>query len=263
MKKILVIEERAETRNLFLEGLKAQNFYTIDSKNGLDGIRLAQKELPDLIICEIMMSEVDGYEVLTTLRQDIVTAVIPFIFITVQGTWPDLRKAMYLGADGYLTKPFRLDELLRAIITRLEKQATLQQWYATPSQQILKPPCVDTATFSVKPKSVFPSVPKLRGVFDFIEANYHQPITLCDVAQAVGYSPTYLTSLMRCKTGKTTYCWIIERRMAEARFLLLNTDQYVNRIAAAVGYPDAGHFIRQFRQLHHTTPKKWKNTYCG
>jgi YesN/AraC family two-component response regulator len=260
MKKILVIEDRAEIPNLFLEDLKTQGFYTIGSENSIAGIHRAQEELPDLIICEIMMPHLNGYEILTKLRQDIVTAVIPFIFVTAKRTWTDLRKAMELGADNYLTKPFTLDELLRAIAACLEKQATLQQWYAAQSQRTSEPSYANTA-MSVAPKSILPSIPTLKEVFDFIETNYHQPLTLRDVAQAVGYSPTYLTSLVRCQTGQTVYCWIIERRMAEARFLLLNTGQPVNKIAAAVGYPDAGHFIRHFRQIHNQTPKMWRNLH--
>jgi YesN/AraC family two-component response regulator len=261
MKKILVIEDEAQSRNIFLESLEAEGFNAIGAENGLVGVQRVQEELPDLIICDLVMPQLDGYQVLTKLRQDLMTAIIPFIFVTAKGTWTDLRKAKELGADDYLTKPFTLDELLRAIAACLEKRATLQQWYAAHFQRTPEPPCADTATSSVNPKPILPSVPKLRKIFDFIEANYHQSITLYDVAQAVGYSPTYLTNLVRCQTGQTVYCWIVERRMAEARSLLLNTDQPVNQIAAAVSYPDAGHFIRHFRKIHDTTPKMWRNMH--
>lgn len=259
MKKILIIEYRSETRNRFIEFLEAENFYTISCENNIIGIQKAREELPNLIICNITMPSIDGYEVLTRLHQDIVTATIPVIIITADGTRTDYRKAMELGADDYLNKPFTFDELFRAITACLNKQAILQQRYgATQSKHIPESQDADNATISVAPNSILPSVPKLTKVFDFIEANYHDHITVSDVAQAVGYSPTYLTSLVRYETGKTLHCWIVERRMAQARFLLLNTDQPVNRIAAKVGYPDAGHFIRQFRKLYNTTPKMWK-----
>lgn len=120
---------------------------------------------------------------------------------------------------------------------------------------------VNTETIPAHQKSILPSIPKLKEVFDFIEANYHQPITLSEVANLVGYSPNYLTSLVRCQTGKTLYRWIMERRMAQACSLLLNTEQPVHLIAQAVGYSDAGHFTRQFRQLYNTTPKMWRTKY--
>lgn len=114
VKKILVIEDRPETRNLFLECLKAEGFYTIGAENGLVGVQRAHEELPDLIICDIIMPQLDGYGVLTTLRQNPVTAIIPFIFVSAKTTRSDLRKGMELGADDYLTKPCMVDELLRA-----------------------------------------------------------------------------------------------------------------------------------------------------
>lgn len=107
--------------------------------------------------------------------------------------------------------------------------------------------------------SIFPTNPKLHEVFQFIEANYHQSITLCDVAQAVGYSSAYLTDLVRRQTGKTVNQWIVERRIAEARRLLMETDQTGNEIALSVGYQSEGHFFRQFRQYHGTTPQVWRN----
>lgn len=111
----------------------------------------------------------------------------------------------------------------------------------------------------VASESIFPSNPKLSKVFDYIEANYHQPITLSNVAQAVLYSPAYLTDLVRRQTGKTVNHWIVERRMAEARRLLLETNQAANEIASLVGYQNEVHFFRQFRQYHGTTPQVWRN----
>jgi AraC-like DNA-binding protein len=166
---------------------------------------------------------------------------------------------MELGADDYLTKPSTAEELLGAIIARLEKQAAHRQWCAAQSQRISEPPPADTAK-SAAPQSIFPACPKLRKVFDFIEANYHQPITLNDVAQAARYSPAYLTNLVRRQTGQTVHHWIVERRLAEACCLLLETDQTVNEIAEAVGYQNPGHFFYQFRQRHGTTPKAWRNS---
>ncbi len=220
MKKILVIEVSAQTRNIFLEFLKAEGFDAIGAENGLVGVQRAIDELPDLVICDIVMPLLNGYGVLTLLRGDPVTAVIPFIFITAMATKASLRQAMDLFATDYLTKPSTGEELLRAIAVRLEKQAALLSWYAAQSPQVPEPPSADTATFSAARKSIFPSNPQLSEVFDFIEANYHQPITLCHVAQAVGYSRAYLTDLVGSQTGKTVNRWIVSRRMAEARSLL-------------------------------------------
>ncbi|MEM6399974.1 MAG: AraC family transcriptional regulator [Cyanobacteria bacterium P01_D01_bin.116] len=108
-------------------------------------------------------------------------------------------------------------------------------------------------------KFQFPEHSQLRAIFTFIEANYHQPITLNDVAKAFSYTPSYLTSLVRRLTGKTLYQWIVQRRMFQARRLLLSTELPISQIAQAVGYLDTGHFVKHFRQIHKKPPKSWKH----
>lgn len=97
--------------------------------NGKRGVQLAKENVPDLILCDIMMPQLDGYAVLTQLRAEPVTAAIPFIFLTAKADKTELRQGMNLGADDYLTKPFRRKELIEAITSRLAKHAALMQQY--------------------------------------------------------------------------------------------------------------------------------------
>ncbi|MEP0755759.1 response regulator [Trichocoleus sp. Lan] len=138
MKKILVIEDEPAVRSNLLKLLKAEEFDAIGAENGLVGVQLAREHEPDLIICDIMMPDFDGYSVLTQLRQDQITAMIPFIFLTAKTEREDLRQGMQLGADDYLTKPFTRAELLGAIATRLKKQeaVTLLQGKIQELQQL-------------------------------------------------------------------------------------------------------------------------------
>lgn len=129
MNKILVIEDEFLIRENLLERLGAEGFDTVGAENGLDGVKLAIADRPDLIICDVMMPELDGYEVLKTLRQNPNTAAIPFIFLTAKADKSALRQGMELGADDYLTKPFTKTELLGAIATRLEKHAVVAQHF--------------------------------------------------------------------------------------------------------------------------------------
>lgn len=142
----------------------------------------------------------------------------------------------------------------------LLKQDAFQQWFAAQSQRVSAQLSADTEIAATS-QSIFPAYPHLTEVFHFIEANYHKSITLYDVAQVVGYSRSYLTQLVRRLTGKTVYRWIVERRMAEACSLLLETNQTVEQIAKAVGYQDTAHFFHQFRQLHETTPQVWRKSH--
>ncbi len=101
--------------------------------------------------------------------------------------------------------------------------------------------------------------PVLAGVFGFIEDHYAEPISLKDVARAANLSSGYLTTLVRRQTGRTVLEWIQERRMAEARRLLVETDESVERIGARVGYDDPAYFARRFRSAHKATPASWRN----
>lgn len=131
MKKILVIEDEPAVRGNILELLEAEDFEVVGAENGFIGAMWAQEYLPDLIICDVMMPEVDGYEVLSALRQVPATAAIPFIFLTAMVDKADIRQGMDLGADDYLTKPFTRSELLGAIASRFNKQAVVMKQFQT------------------------------------------------------------------------------------------------------------------------------------
>ena len=132
LKKILVIEDNLEVRENTSEIIELSNYEVITAENGKIGVQLALKEKPDLIVCDIMMPVLDGYGVYHLLSKHKETAFIPFIFLTAKSEKADFRKAMDMGADDYLTKPFDGIELLSAIETRLKKNELLKQQYAGP-----------------------------------------------------------------------------------------------------------------------------------
>jgi DNA-binding NarL/FixJ family response regulator len=121
MKTILVIEDEPEMRRNITALLRYRKYRALAAENGRHGIDLARRENPDLILCDVMMPEVDGYGVLQALQSDPALARIPFIFLTAKGEKQDLRSGMELGADDYLTKPVANEDLIRAIETRLRR----------------------------------------------------------------------------------------------------------------------------------------------
>ena len=122
MKRILVIEDQAQMRKNIATILEMENFHVTTAENGKKGLDLASKEHPSLIICDVMMPEMDGYAVLQAVRDIPALATVPFIFLTAKGDKADLRSGMNLGADDYLTKPVTREDLLAAVNTRLTRR---------------------------------------------------------------------------------------------------------------------------------------------
>ena len=260
MKTVLVIEDEVQTRNIFLKCLEFEGFRACGARNGSEGVKMATADQPDLVVCDIMMPDMDGYSVLNQLRRSPITAMIPLIFLTAKVTMAELRCGMALGADDYLTKPCTVEQFLSAIAARLQRQEQLQHGFD--QAQIAGQLRASTATEATRSApirdSIFPDCTKLAGVFEFIETHFREAVNLSDVAQTMGYSPAYLTHLVQAQTGRSIKRWVIERRMAEARQLLRSTSASIKQIAERSGYGDAGYFTRQFRQCHGVSPQNWR-----
>jgi AraC-like DNA-binding protein len=259
-------KDEMQKNNIFFQSLEVKACETIEletntvSKKNITKAKNLEQLLPDnCVMCEIQMPEANASGFIKVQQEGSVMAIIPFDFADLKA-----RKNMDLKAHSYL----HLEKLLQSISNseiisldgnNLEKQHQSQGYEsAVNSAQLLEP---YLNKIRIDCESIFGFDPLLSKVFQFIDKYYYQPITLCHVAQAVGYSSAYLTDLVRRQTGKTVNHWIIEYRMAAARTLLLETNRSVNQIASAVGYHNEGHFFRQFRQHHETTPLGWRKMH--
>jgi len=126
MSKILIIDDDPHIRYNIEQILELYNYQTLTASDGYMGLHLAKKHLPDLIVCDVVMPKIDGYGVLSSLRQHEQNPNVPFIFLTGKSDRSDFRVGMEFGADDYLIKPFTPNELLRAIATQLEKKSIFQ-----------------------------------------------------------------------------------------------------------------------------------------
>lgn len=136
MNSILVIEDNENIRENTAEILELAGYKVYTAENGKKGVEIALKEIPSVIVCDIMMPELDGYGVLHLLKKNTSTENIPFIFLTAKTERSDMRKGMEMGADDYITKPFDDIELLKAVETRLKKSAIIQNQYPSLSHGI-------------------------------------------------------------------------------------------------------------------------------
>src|SRR5215467_2563317 len=127
MKKILIIDDEEWLREMVQLALTQKGYDVIEAGNGSIGIEVAQKELPDLILCDVNMEKVDGYSTLSSLRNQPTTASIPFILMTGLADNAGMRHGMELGADDYLPKPFTIDALYAAVEARLKKVQTVRE----------------------------------------------------------------------------------------------------------------------------------------
>ncbi len=130
MKTILLIEDDAILRENTSELLELANYQVINASNGKIGVELAKQKRPDIVVCDIMMPELDGYGVLKALAEVETTKYIPFIFLSAKTERSDVRKGMNLGADDYITKPFTEDELINAIESRMARTEILKELQA-------------------------------------------------------------------------------------------------------------------------------------
>src|SRR5665647_3915171 len=126
MAKILIIEDTDQLREDISDALELEGFEVINACDGDTGIQMANKHLPDLILCDIIMPGIDGYGVLQLLKSNEGELRFPFIFITALGDRENFRSGMELGADDYLIKPFTIDELFKAIEIRLSKHRSVE-----------------------------------------------------------------------------------------------------------------------------------------
>jgi len=216
MKKILVIEDMESMRMLIIALLQSNGFDAKGTGEGLKGIEHAKEYMPDLILCDVDLPDIDGYEILGTIRQDETLSIIPFIFLTVHANSNDIRHGMSIGADDYITKPFTEKELIAAVKARLKKQEILSKHFllmADASPVMIWLSGADkSCTYFNKRWLDFRGRTMDEEKFDgWLEGLYQEDITPCMEAYKKAFNEKKdLTIEYRLKRFDNQYRWVLE-----------------------------------------------------
>ncbi len=246
--RILIVEDDTDFRATLCDWLTCSGYAVSEAADGREALALARITRFQVVLTDLRMPGMDGLQLLDRLKE--FAPEVPVIFLSGQATVKDAVAALRDGRGfDFLEKPLSDLSLLDAVIARALGHAQRQ---ALPATEALPAAKTGASEPSGREESL------MDRVLAYIHAHYATAITLQEVADGVGYSPAYLTSLARRETGKSIQKWITEVRMQHARRLMLETDAPIKRIAASVGYFDPNYFVRHFRKLYGVPPMAWR-----
>lgn len=249
---ILVTEDNSELRKFICAEL-ATTYHILEASDGAEGIDKAIKQMPDLIITDVMMPQVDGFELVKTLRQNLVTSHIPIIILSARASLESRLKGLEMGSDDYLIKPFNAQELLlkvRNILARKEKL-----WKAF--QQSLAKPETPIALSKVANNPMDEAL--LQKAIEIVEAHLND--TTFDVSvfcKAIGISRSGLHQKIKALTNMSTTEFIRSIKLKKAALLIKQQNGRIEDIAFQVGFNDLSYFNRCFKKQFGLTPKKYR-----
>lgn len=244
---VLLIEDHLDIIR-YLQYMLQDQFTLLSATNGKEGLQKAKELKPDIIIADIMMPLMDGYELCQQLKQHNTTQSIPIIFLTAKATTEDRIKALQLGATAFLTKPFNEQELLLHIHQSLQKRSTknaLPDFIELPSTQA---PLEREA------------IQFLQMVHQIMEDNLSKEhFKVKELSSSLNTNHTSLNEKLKRLTGKTTGKYIRQYRLSTAKDLLEKTDLPLKEIAWKVGIPEVSNFSTMFKKAYGRSPRKWRN----
>jgi YesN/AraC family two-component response regulator len=249
--KMLIIEDHKDIR-LYMKILFSANYHLIMAENGEEGIRLAQKEMPDIIISDVMMPGVNGFELTKIIKEDIKTCHIPIILLTALVGETNMVKGLELGADDYILKPFNPDVLMSKVKRLIKNRIDLKQTY----MKLMMNNSTTKATEEEEAKED----PFIRQIFDYVEKNLQNPdFNVKRLAEMLNMSQPTLYRRVKMLTNYTIIELIRGVRMKSAAELLRTKKYSIQEVSEMVGYNDAPTFRKHFVDFDGSTPSTFAN----
>lgn len=245
---ILIVEDNKDVR-LYLENSMKDQFFVILAANGEDGLKKAQKYLPDIIISDVMMPVMDGFEFCEKVKKDMLTCHIPLILLTAKATSTDKLEGIEIGADAYITKPFEID-ILKATVSQLME--TRKKLYDKYRQELLLQP-MDIQIVSADEKL-------LSRIIKVLNENLSDPnFGVEQLGKEVGLSRTHLYRKIKELTGQTAIEFIRNTRLQVAARLLTQNKVYVSEVTYMCGFKELSYFRKVFKEVYGMSPNEYAN----
>ena len=250
--KLLVIEDDDEVRD-FLQNQLGSVFTIFTTKDGLEGLEKATREQPNLVICDVMMPKMDGFEVTKRLKEDFSTSHIPIILLTAHSSYEHQLEGIQSGADAYIIKPFGMKYLMARIIKLIEQREKLQQKFAQEPGTALH-----MINVSNKDKEF------LDRIHLLIEQNMkNEDFSVDTFAHIAGMRRTVFYKKVKGITGHSPNEYIRIIRMKKAAELLANTNMNISEVSYEVGINDPFYFSKCFKAQFGITPSQLKNEHSS
>lgn len=243
---VLVLEDERELNEFLVNGLSPE-FRVISAFNGAEGLQLAQSEMPDLILSDIMMPEMDGFEFCKRLRKDLNSSHIPVVFLTAKTMQEDELKGLRLGAVDYIFKPFNLDALKLKLQNILVSRRQMQERLRT--EQLLEPELIELSSLDEE---------FLKQAVEAVQNNLDNPAFDVEAfSNELGASANQVYRKIKALTGQTAKEFIRNQRLKIAAGMLAQKKRNISEIIYMVGFSSPSYFTRCFKEFYGCTPKEY------
>ncbi len=248
---LLVVEDNPELRNYLVKWLQT-SYNVLEADNGKTGIEIAQREQPDLVVSDIIMPQMDGFELLKDMKSNVEISHIPVVLLTAKASIEDKITGMQLYADAYISKPFHLQHLSSTILSLLENRKFVQRKYRE--------------LFNLEPENKKVESPDdvfLKKIKEIIEKNIANPdFNVNQLSLEAGVSRAGIYRKLKALTNLSVNILIRNIRIKRAAQILVQNKLYINEIAFMVGFNDVQYFRKCFRKMYHMTPSEYVAKYA-
>lgn len=244
---LLLVDDNASIREV-IKDIFSSNYQILEASNGKEALKLAQKEIPDCIISDVMMPELDGFEFTKQIKSNELTSFIPVILVTAKTSEEAHLKALQNTADAFLTKPFNHEVLKATVSQQIQERKKLQERY---SQELILNP-TEVVINSVDEKFIA----KLETVLETAIPN--SEFNAETFAEEMHISRMQLHRKLKSLFGVSATEFIRNERLKLAADLLKNEKLSVSEIAYNVGFNDVGYFSKCFKEMYHVSPSDYQ-----